>query len=521
LFVRTLATPDAIAIPGTEGAARPFWSADGTSLGFFARGQLMKVAWPGGAAVAIAAAPQPYGGTWSRSGTILFAPDVIMTGLSRMSADGGPVEAATLLDQAAGDTAHWWPVVLPDGINFLYHLRSTRDDRLWIYLGRLGQPASPPGSPLLRSQSDVVFVPVPGKAEGVLLYVVDGRLEARGFDTNQLSVAADAKGLQLRAGGSTAYHPVMVSASPDVLAFAESTVPSGDRLEVVSRGGEQLRLWDTPEALNWPRLSPEGRRIAMQRVDAVRNNPDIWVEDLERHTRVRVTTAAEPDIQPVWSPDGRQLAYSSGHLPGRSGRRTLNIAAADGTGVLRTFPCPAEYCEPTDWSADGRLLVNARDRKGWNVWIVAPDEGGPVQPLLGEAFNGRDARFSPDGQWIAYVSAESGRSEVSARALSGSARRIVLSSNGGDQPVWSRDGAEVLFVEPNGHLQSVQVTWTRDGTPTFGIPVSLKVAPIGFGHWGTQYDLSADGKRIYALRRNQDPAPREIHVIVGWRAFLN
>jgi serine/threonine-protein kinase len=189
--------------------------------------------------------------------------------------------------------------------------------------------------------------------------------------------------------------------------------------------------------------------------------------------------------------------------------------------VLRTFPCPAEYCEPTDWSADGRLLVNARDRRGWNVWAVAPDEGGPVQPLLGEAFNGRDARFSPDGQWIVYVSAESGRSEVSVRALSGSARRIVLSSNGGDQPVWSRDGAEVLFVEPNGHLQSVRATWTRDGTPTFGIPISLKVAPIGFGHWGTQYDLSADGKRSYVLRRNQDPAPREIHVIVGWRALLN
>jgi hypothetical protein len=99
--------------------------------------------------------------------------------------------------------------------------------------------------------------------------------------------------------------------------------------------------------------------------------------------------------------------------------------------------------------------------------------------------------------------------------------RIVLSSNGGDQPVWRRDGAEVLFVEPDGHLQSVNVQWTREGTPTFGLPTQLKVPPVGFGHWSTQYDVSADGVRIYGLRRNEDPAPREIHVVIGWRALLD
>jgi Tol biopolymer transport system component len=522
LFVRALAARNAIDVPGTEGASRPFWSPDGATLGFFARGQLMKVTWPGGATVGIAAAPQPYGGTWNPSGFILFAPDVILAGLHRVPATGGTAEAATLLDDANGDTAHWWPVFLPDGIHFLYHVRSTRDDRLGIYLGRLDRPASPSGLPLLRSPSNVVFVPpLPDSTEGVLLYVADGRIEARRFDTMRLSVAADAEALGLRAGDTTLYHPMLLTASSDVLAFAESGVPSGDRLEAVDRQGARLRLWETPEALNWPRLSPDGTRIALQRVDGLRNNPDIWVEDLGRQTRTRVTTAPSPDLQPVWSPDGRRIVYSSGPLPGRSGTRTLNIAAADGTGILRTFPCPAEYCEPTDWSTNGRLLINVRDARGWDVWSVSPDESEPVQPLLAERFSERDARFSPNGGWIVYTSTESGRSEVSARSVSGPSTRIVLSSDGGDQPFWRRDGAEVLFVEPNGHLQSVHVAWTRNGTPTFGLPTSLNVPPIGFGHWGTQYDVSNDGNQIYRLRRNEDPAPREIHVVMGWRALLD
>jgi Tol biopolymer transport system component len=522
LFVRALASREAVMVPGTEGATRPFWSADGSSIGFFAQGQLKKITWPGGAPVAIAAAPQPYGGTWSPSGVILFAPDVIQTGLSRVPAAGGPVEPATLLDATLGDTSHWWPVVLSDGIHFLYHLRSTQSDRLGVYVGRLDQPASSPGSPLLRSHSDVVYVPLPDTRNSVLLYVVDGRIEARYFDASRLAVAADAKTLGLPAGGTTVYERAMLSASRDVLAFAETSVPSGERLEAVDRGGNRLRLWATPAALNWPRLSPDGRRLALQRVDGLFNNPDIWVEDLERDTRVRITTDPAPDIQPVWSPDGRQLAYVSGHLPGRAGNRMLSIAAADGTGVLQTLPCPAEYCEPTDWSRDGRqLLVNTRDANGWNIWTVPLDEGGRAQSLLSETFGERDARFSPNGQWIVYTSGESGRSEVSVRSLSIPSNRIVLSSNGGDQPVWRRDGAEILFVEPDGQLQSVRVQWTREGTPTFGLPAQLKVPPVGFGHWGTQYDVSADGVQLYGLRGNDDPAPDEIHVVVGWRALLD
>ena len=516
LYVRTLSQRDAVAVRSSEGATHPFWSADGTSLGYFVRGQLTTLAWPRGAPVPLAPTPFAYGAAWN-GGNILFAPDVILAGISRVSAHGGRVEPVTQLDQSSGDTSHWWPVMLPDGKHFLYHVRSTRDDRIGVYLGRVDQPSAA-AAPLLRSHSDVVYVPR-GDSDGMLLYVVDGHIEARRFDAGTLTVASTAKSLGLTAGGTSIYHPAMLSASRDVLAFAESAIPTGDRLEAVDRNGERIRLWEAPEALNWPRLSPDGTRLAVQRVDPLRNNPDVWVEYLDSHSHVRVTSAAAPDIQATWSPDGNRLAYVSGNLPGRQGQRTLNIAAADGTKMLQSFPCPAAYCEPTDWSVDGRLLLNVRTAQGADVWTVAED-GSAATSLLAGASSEYDARFSPDGKWIAYVSEESGRPEISVRTISGS-KRIPVSAHGGAEPVWRRDGSELFFVDPEGRLHAVPVRWTSNGTPIFETPRVLKVEPIGFGHWGTQYDVSRDGNHIYALRENRDPAPREIRVITNWQRLLD
>jgi hypothetical protein len=519
LFVRAFDAREAVELAGTEGAAHPFWSPDSTTIGYFARGRLARVAWQGGAPVDLAAAPFARGGAWSAGGEILFAPDVILTGLSKLPAAGGNVALATTLEVERGDTAHWWPHFLADGRRFLYSVRSTDDRRRGVYLGDIAQ-AQVAAAPLFRSDSDVVLAPLPGRDHTALLHVADGRIEMRSIDARALTVRGDSRSIGLGAAGSTLYHPLMLSASRDVLAFVASPLPSGDRLEAVERGGRRVRLWPEPEAQNWPRVSPDGRLLARQRVDPAHNNPDIWVEDLERGTRVRVTTAAEPDLRPVWSPDGGRLAYVTGHLPGRPGQRTIRISAADGTGVLSEAPCPAAYCEPTDWSADGReLLVNVLDDRGWDVWVVATDTSAETRPLLAGALAERDARLSPDGGWIAYVSEESGRAEVSVRVVDGAPRRVVVSAAGGDQPVWRRDGKELFLVEPGGRLQSAAVRWV-DGVPSFDVPVDLPIEPIGFGHWGTQYDVSPDGARVYALRPNRDQAPREIEIVIGWNRLL-
>jgi Tol biopolymer transport system component len=237
---------------------------------------------------------------------------------------------------------------------------------------------------------------------------------------------------------------------------------------------------------------------------------------------VRITSASAPDIYPVWSPDGNRLAYVTGSPPGRTGERAIAIAAADGSGAVETFPCPGSpggYCEPTDWSRD-RLLVTVYDARGRDVWSVSAAAPHDAEPLLAEPYRERDARVSPDGRWIAYVSDESGRAEVSVRSLVGSTKRIVLSPDGGDQPVWRKDGLELFFVDPEGRLRAVAVRRTNTVDPEFGLPAALPIPPIGFGHWGTQYDVTADGSRIYFMQRNRDAAPDRFTVVLGWRSLL-
>ncbi len=162
LYVRAFDSTEFRAVPGSEGAAQPFWSPDSRSLGFFAGQRLMTVALPGGAPVAIADALSPHGGAWGRTGVILQAPDIVLAGIDRVGFDGRNREPATLLTNALGDTAHWWPAFLPDGIHFLYSVSSTEGGRRGVYIGQIDRPAPPAGPPLLQSSSPVVYVPLQG-----------------------------------------------------------------------------------------------------------------------------------------------------------------------------------------------------------------------------------------------------------------------------------------------------------------------------------------------------------------------
>jgi serine/threonine protein kinase/Tol biopolymer transport system component len=517
LWVRSLDSRDATVIEGTDGAKQPFWSPDGRSLGFFAGGKLMKVAIAGGVPVVICDALDGKGGAWSPTGTIVFGPDMIFEGLSRVSADGGPVQPATLVDYDRSENSHRWPVFLPDGIHFLFFVRSSIDERRGVYVARVDQPASTPGQPLFRSESEAVFVPTSARERGVLLSAADGQLQARPFDAASLRLLGDPRTLPVAAGANTPYHSAMLSASADLLATVAMPIPYGVRLGTVARDGRVVRMSER-QPQGWPRLSPDGARMARQEVDPLRGNPDIWVDDLHDGGSVRVTTATGSDLLPVWSPDGRWLAYGSGTMK----ERRLSIAAADGTGVLQELSCPGPWCEPTDWSADGRsLIVNARSVGGGDVWSVSLEAGGTAKAILSEPFPEYDARLSPDGHWLVYVSEETGRPVVSVRSMSGPPRRLVVSSDGGSQPVWRRDGREILYVDLAGRLHGRSVQQRpRGGELTLGAATTLSVPPIGSGHWGTQYDVSREGAQFYFIERTPAPRPSEIAVVIGWRALL-
>ena len=189
----------------------------------------------------------------------------------------------------------------------------------------------------------------------------------------------------------------------------------------------------------------------------------------------------------------------------------------------RELPCPgaAPFCEPTDWSPDGRyLIVNTRSgmlgTQG-DVWSVSIETGGSSEAILSGPFPESDARISPDGRWLAYVSEETGRKEVYVRAMSGQPRRFLASNSGGSQPVWRRDGRELFYVDLEGQLRGRSVGL---GDRTLGEAALLKVPLIGAGHWGTQYDVSPDGQRVYFLDQTPAPKPSDINVAMGWRAFL-
>ena len=300
-----------------------------------------------------------------------------------------------------------------------------------------------------------------------------------------------------------------------MMAYSAVRVPWGARFAMIATDGTGLRFLSDHELGGFPRVSPDGGRLAHTRVEPRRENPDVWVEDLQRGTRLRLTTSADHDLMPVWSPDGREVAYRSGTLQ----RATIGFAAADGTGVLRSMPCPKDSCEPSDWSPDGRYLVVTV--QGRDVWAIPLTAGDAPYPLLAESFTERDARVSPDGKWLAYVSDESGQAEVSVRSMAGrSQRRFVVSSGGGDQPAWRHDGAELFLATRQGQLQSVTVHPDSQGGLVFGTQITRKVPVLGERHWGTTYDVSADGRRVYFPHPETGQAPRAFGAVLNWGALV-
>ncbi|HYN09612.1 MAG TPA: protein kinase [Vicinamibacterales bacterium] len=515
LYVRSLSALVAQPLAGTEGARLPFWSPNSGSVAYFAAGKLLKIALAGGTPVEICDVPEPRGGAWSSQGTIVFSPRQMESGLMRVSENGGRVEPATLLDVPEGENSHRWPVFLPDGIHFLYFVRAFVDERRGVYVGRIDRQASTPGPPLFRSESEALYAPVEGVDRGVLLTVARGQIEVRPFDARTRAVTGDPRTIDLPAAGNTPDTGMMLSVSADVLVHGGSAVSFGVRKASIGRNGENLTLGEQRQVQGRPRVSPDGLRLAYQQVDFIRGGPVVWVEDLVRGTRSRVTSN-HVSLYAIWSPDGGRLAHVAGSLQG-----DITLAAADGTGAGSTVECPGQHCEPTDWSPDGRwLLATVQRERNQDVWMLPADGRGTARPLFAQSFPERDARVSPNGRFVAYVSEEAGRPEVSVQRIDGPPQRDVISVAGGDQPVWHRNGRELFFVGPQGLLHSASISMDPDGKPRFGAPVPLRVPTIGPSYRGIQYDVSLDGQRIYFFDRRPEPAPSEFGVVVGWRGLV-
>jgi len=397
-------------------------------------------------------------------------------------------------------------------VHFVYSVVTTEDARRGIYIGSTAAPPDDHPVRLFSSSSGAVYVPSPGSSPGVLLSAEGRWIEARRFDPSRLTVVGDVKRMAMAAAGASPHHAALLDASSNLLAFSSMSVPYGAHIAVMNRHDGHLEMWPEQELGHFLRLSPNQEKLARVRVDPLRGDPDIWVTDLKRGGQLRISTTRDLDVLPAWSPDGERIAYRSG----TNAAPTVKVASADGTGTIRTFACPQPYCEPTDWTPNGAaLVVNV---SGGDVWTM-PVDGSAPRRLLHERFMERDARVSPNGRWITYVSEESGRAEVSVRSLTGTERRFAVSTNGGDQPVWGRDGRELFYVNPGGFLQAVSVREISVGGLQFGRPELLQVPQFAERHWGTTYDVSTDG-RVYFPYPGNEPFPQAIAVIFDWQGLI-
>jgi Tol biopolymer transport system component/predicted Ser/Thr protein kinase len=509
IWLRDLDVVSARPLEGTESGSSPFWSPDSRSLGFFADRKLKRLAISGGAPQAITEAN---GGSacWGPDETILLM-DIAREGIFRVPAGGGAVAEVTHFDKKRGDIWHAWPSFLPDGRHFLY--------TVWFgYKGsiRLGS----------LEQGDLgELLPVPSRAlfasEGYLLYVSEGALLARPFDPKGLRLSGD----PLTVAGRVPYFAITGGADFAVsqtgaLAFVEGE-PQG-RMTWFDRGGREVGTVGESRNLDPLSISPDGRRVAVGVVDNKAGSTHLWIEDLGGQPPLRFTYFAGAEFAPIWSPDGRQVVFAQDPGNGSVRLRLKKVGdAGDGEELL----APTNFQIPHDWSSDGRFIVYTDDdpKTHNDIWILPMDGDRKPIPFLKTGFEESDARMSPDGRSIAYVSDESGRSEVYVAAFPSGAGRRRVSIEGGSQPRWRRDGRELFFLAADARLIAVPV---RVGEPMdFGAPVPLFRSPTATSNrselalWN-DYDVSPDGQRflIRVDLISRDTMP--MTVALGWAAGI-
>ena len=519
LWLRPVAALVATPIPGTEGGSFPFWSPDSQFVGFFADGKLKKVAITGGPPIVLCDAPSGRGGSWSRDNVILFSGSPA-GGLQRVSSAGGVPTVVTTLDSATGENAHRWPHFLPDG-------------RRFFYTGVIGAccPAAKPSTVRIGSldKSDATINLFEAESSvsyssGHVLFARDDTLMAQPFDLDALQPTGDAFPVaqQIRPEGSR-YVGASVSET-GTLVYAREELPV-TQLTWFDRAGRILATVGEPAQYGNLALSPDETRVAVSMRTGNPENIDIWIIDIARNRRSRLTVDPGNDLWPVWSRDGTRLTFERR----RAGRVSLHQQAISETGVDEVIVEPRPFQDktggitniaPSSWSEDGRFIVYTLIGAfplSVDVWALPLFGDRKPFSLVQTEFAESAGVFSPDGRWLAYASTEAGQNDVYVRAFPG-AGKYPVSKDGGSHPVWRADGKELFYLRADGTLLAVPIDTTRQfdaGAPRalFSIGASTQV-------FGTHvYSVTRDGKRFLVnMRSQQSSAP--LTVVVNWPAML-
>ncbi|MGE5276438.1 MAG: protein kinase domain-containing protein [Acidobacteriota bacterium] len=511
LEVRDTNSLETRSLPGTEDATGPFFSPDGNWVGFFAGQNLKKVSLAGGASASVGPGVPPVtrGASWGPDDRIVFCP-ANTHGLVARRASTGEQERLAWPDYDRGEQAYWWPELLPGGKAALFVIRAGDTfETASIAALRLDNGAK---KILLQGGTSPRYAPT-----GHLVYARGGTLLAAPFDPERLEVTGASvpliSGIRTEATGAAQY----AFSGNGTLLYLPGPSPSraSYRLVRVDRGGKVQPFAFAPGDYYGPRFSPDGKRLAVVRGDA---NQDVWIADLERGLMTRLTPEASEEFDPVWSPDGRRIAYTSER---RSLEPQIFLRAADGSGEEEPLWKKPVAVFAQAWSPDGKVLALAEAIPGtrWDLWTL--EIGREARPFLVTPYFEAEPDFSPDGRWIAYTSNESGNFEIYARPFPGPGGRVQISTDGGVEPAWSRDGRE-LFYRKGDRMMAVPV---RSGAHlSVGRPAVL-FETSGLLALPTieirQYDPAPDGQSFVMIRLPdaQAPAPSPI-LVVNWFAEL-
>ena len=448
LYVRRLDEARATVLPGTDGANAPFFSPDGTWLGFDIGLELKKIAVTGGAPILLAPLISMRGASWAPDGSVVFSPGLRPgTRLMLLPASGGAATPLTTL--AEGEGLHTWPQVLPGGKAVLY--TSSRVTGAFNDANIVVQPM-PTGTPKIvqRGGYHAVYA-----RSGHILYVHDGALFAMPFDIERLEPNGSAVRVLdgLGSNGITGGAQFSVSDTGTLVYQPGPSLGGGSPIDIVDRDGTAKRLRATPA--NWftPALSADGRRLAI----SVRQGPseagDIWVHEAGKEQLTRVTSDPGVDLKPVWTPDGGRITFASDR---GNPTRTQNLfwQPADGSGVAERLTTSANEQFPGSWHPSGRFLafdeLHEKTMRDVMILNMEGDEASGWKPGAATVFvrgpqMDWDPRFSPDGHWLAYASSESGRSEVYVRPFPGPGEAVKVSSAGGEFAAWSASKREIVY----------------------------------------------------------------------------
>src|SRR5262245_14393981 len=542
LYLRTMDHLDATPIPGTEDVGpaaagrNPFFSPDGQWVGFWAGGKIKKVSLSGGAPVALCEAENPWGVSWTGDNTILYAQSeqggADRAGIWRISGDGGMPERLVKVEP---DQIAQTPQLLPGGRAILFTLASRADyDAAQIVVQSL---VSGRRDVVVAHGTDARYIPT-----GHLVYAAGGSQRRARYSATLLAVPFDVTTLTVTGGAVPIIEDVAASnvivqfsiASQAALAYLPADLPFDigvgalrpRTLVWVDRHGREDPISAPPRAYVYPRLSPDGTRVALEVRD---QENDIWIWNFESERLFRLTLLPTFEQYGVWTPDGESVIYASGKVGGPNSPRTFFRQRSDGIGTAEQLTQDAPGQFPSTVTPDGSALIFRRAGPGklsgppnLDLFLLPLTGDRRPRPLMQTPFNELNAEVSPDGRWLAYQSNESGLDEVYVRPFPDvDAGKWPVSTGGGSQPLWARNGRELFYVSKNVLMR---VPWTASPTFTAGKPsqvvagayVLVLLPVVG----GRMYDVSRDGERFLMLKEspgtNEPAASARIILVQNW-----